>query len=384
VALSVLLFANFFANQALAEDVSSQPLTRIDCNRADMARDDNADVCGSLAAEAVPEANSAASQPLSSEDCDKSGMAWNDAANVCGTSAQLDALPNASNVADSVIQPLTREDCNRTNLSWNDSANVCGAVPTGAEAVLDATVSTPEAADTTGQPLTRENCKRAGMTWDDSANVCGAVPQAAGGQPVTQDSVTQTALEETAPITPTVLVSIDKASQTMTVLLDGVEQYEWPVSTGLRGYTTPSGTYTARSMNKIWYSRQWDNAPMPHAVFFTRNGHAIHGTLEVKRLGKPASHGCVRLSPKNAATLFALIERAGLENTQVVLAGSTPGGERKVASGKPRKKQVTRSKSREYTKRFGQRAWFRRYYATPRGLPPQPFYMGRQKQRGRW
>ena len=64
---------------------------------------------------------------------------------------------------------------------------------------------------------------------------------------------------------------------------------------------------------------------MPHAVFFTKDGHAIHGTLEVKRLGKPASHGCVRLSPGNAATLFALVEKTGVENTQVVLAGSTPG-----------------------------------------------------------
>jgi hypothetical protein len=131
----------------------------------------------------------------------------------------------------------------------------------------------------------------------------------------------------------------------MTVSLDGVQQYEWPVSTGLRGYTTPSGTYTATSMNKIWYSKQWDNAPMPHAVFFTRDGHAIHGTLEVKRLGKPASHGCVRLSPKNAATLFALVEKTGLKNTQVVLAGSTPGGEGKVAN-KSGAKSSYRSRSR--------------------------------------
>ena len=98
-------------------------------------------------------------------------------------------------------------------------------------------------------------------------------------------------------------------------------------------------------MNKIWYSRQWDNAPMPHALFFTRDGHAIHGTLEVKRLGKPASHGCVRLSPKNAATLYALVEKTGLKNTQVVLAGSTPGGEGKVANS-TRGKSSYRSRSR--------------------------------------
>ena len=113
--------------------------------------------------------------------------------------------------------------------------------------------------------------------------------------------------------------------------MDGVQRYHWPVSTGAPGYSTPSGTYTASSMNEIWYSKQWDNAPMPHAVFFTKEGHAIHGTNEVRRLGKPASHGCVRLSPQNAATLYALVEENGLENTQVVLVGLTPGGEGKVA-----------------------------------------------------
>jgi hypothetical protein len=100
-------------------------------------------------------------------------------------------------------------------------------------------------------------------------------------------------------------------------------------------------------MNEIWYSRQWDNAPMPHAVFFTKEGHAIHGTKEVKRLGKPASHGCVRLSPRNAAKLYALVEEKGLENTQVVLVGLTPGGESKVAKrggGKP--KSAVRSRPR--------------------------------------
>ena len=65
---------------------------------------------------------------------------------------------------------------------------------------------------------------------------------------------------------------------------------------------TPSGTYTATSMNKIWYSKQWDNAPMPHSIFFMKDGHAIHGSLDVKNLGKPVSHGCVRISPENAAT----------------------------------------------------------------------------------
>jgi lipoprotein-anchoring transpeptidase ErfK/SrfK len=234
-------------------------------------------------------------------------------------------------------------------MAWDDTANVCGSASLAAEAARHAqgvpTVSTSEVADTQGQPLTRGKCDNAGMAWDDTANVCGTASHAEEVMPEAQEPVTQTASDETSPISSTVLINIDKASQKMTVLLDGVQQYEWPISTGLRGYTTPSGTYTARSMNKIWYSRQWDNAPMPHAVFFTKDGHAIHGTYEIKRLGKPASHGCVRLSPENAALLYALVEKTGLKNTEVVLAGSTPGGEGKVANS-TRGKSSYRSRSR--------------------------------------
>ena len=71
---------------------------------------------------------------------------------------------------------------------------------------------------------------------------------------------------------------------------------------------------------------------MPHSIFFMKDGHAIHGSYEVKTLGKPVSHGCVRISPQNAAMLYDLVAKTGLKNTQVVLAGVTPGGEGKVAS----------------------------------------------------
>ena len=127
------------------------------------------------------------------------------------------------------------------------------------------------------------------------------------------------------------VVNIDKSRQAMTVFLDGVKTYEWPISTGKAGYSTPSGTYTATSMNKIWYSKEWDNAPMPHSIFFMKDGHAIHGSLDVRHLGQPVSHGCVRISPENAATLYALVAKNGLENTHVMVSGVTPGGEYKVA-----------------------------------------------------
>lgn len=118
-----------------------------------------------------------------------------------------------------------------------------------------------------------------------------------------------------------ITVNIDKTIQEMTVFVDGTEQYRWPVSTGTRGYDTPSGTFQASSMNEMWYSKQWDNAGMPHSVFFTKEGHAIHGTDQVKNLGTAASHGCVRLSKENAEIFYRLVEENGLESTQVSLVG---------------------------------------------------------------
>ena len=119
-----------------------------------------------------------------------------------------------------------------------------------------------------------------------------------------------------------VFVSINETSQQMTVSVDGLEEYVWPVSTGLTQYATPTGTYKPFRMEEDHYSVEWDDAPMPHSIFFTPLGHAIHGTEHVAHLGQPASHGCVRLAPENAATLYALVTEAGLANTTVRLTGS--------------------------------------------------------------
>jgi hypothetical protein len=117
-------------------------------------------------------------------------------------------------------------------------------------------------------------------------------------------------------------ITVDKNSQTMTVAVDGVTRYIWPVSSGVPQHETPGGTFRAFRMEEDHYSKEWDDAPMPHSIFFTRQGHAIHGTDHVRNLGVPASHGCVRLSRENAATLFALVERQGVLNTSVTLTGS--------------------------------------------------------------
>jgi L,D-transpeptidase catalytic domain len=119
-----------------------------------------------------------------------------------------------------------------------------------------------------------------------------------------------------------ILVIVDKSAQRMTVARDGVTLYNWPVSTGRPGYSTPSGGYTAFRMEAEHYSREWDDAPMPHSIFFTKIGHAIHGTNDTQRLGTPASHGCVRLSPENAATLYAMVQQEGVTKTKVMLTGN--------------------------------------------------------------
>lgn len=122
-----------------------------------------------------------------------------------------------------------------------------------------------------------------------------------------------------------ILISVDKSAQQMTVTVDGDPRYIWPVSTGRMGYNTPSGAFSPTSMERQHYSRQWDNAPMPHSIFFTNEGHAIHGTNEASGLGRPVSHGCVRLSREHAATLYALVKEEGMANTRVVLTGRIPG-----------------------------------------------------------
>ncbi len=117
-----------------------------------------------------------------------------------------------------------------------------------------------------------------------------------------------------------ILVTVDKSTQQMTVDVDGVRRWTWPVSTGVPGHDTPSGNFTAFRMEADHYSKEWDDAPMPHSIFFTYKGHAIHGSFS-GRIGSPASHGCVRLAPENAAMLYDLVEQQGLPNTKVVLTG---------------------------------------------------------------
>jgi hypothetical protein len=127
-----------------------------------------------------------------------------------------------------------------------------------------------------------------------------------------------------------ILININKATQRMTVSVDGVQRFNWPVSTGKPGYATPSGRFWIFRMEKTYFSKEWDDAPMPNTMFFTPEGNAIHGTYETAHLGSAVSHGCVRLAPANAVKLFALVKAEGggsffSRGAEVVITGPSPG-----------------------------------------------------------
>ncbi|MDX3977567.1 L,D-transpeptidase [Shinella sp.] len=115
-----------------------------------------------------------------------------------------------------------------------------------------------------------------------------------------------------------ITAQISLSSQTMTVTQNGVVKHRWRVSTGRKGYGTPTGAWSAKWASRNHRSRKYNNAPMPFAIFF-KGGYAVHATYETKRLGRPASHGCVRLSPDNAATFYQMANRSGLSNTRIVI-----------------------------------------------------------------
>jgi lipoprotein-anchoring transpeptidase ErfK/SrfK len=117
-----------------------------------------------------------------------------------------------------------------------------------------------------------------------------------------------------SPAAADIVVTVDKATQRMSVSVDGEPRYTWVVSTGL--YGTPSGSFRPQSLSRHHRSSLFNNAPMPFAIFY--DGHyAIHGTNQVGRLGRPASKGCVRLHPSDAAILFALVQKEGMGNTRI-------------------------------------------------------------------
>ena len=181
------------------------------------------------------------------------------------------------------------------------------------------------------------------------------------------------------------LIQVDKSAQRMTVTVNGKQLYDWPVSTGGRDYDTPSGTFKPFRMEIDHHSDEWDNAPMPYSIFFTKTGDAVHGTYEQRNLGRAVSHGCVRLSVRNAATLWELVKREKMANTTVMLSGAIPGaGPPAVARSQPLPlapdaasygaPMPLTADDQSYDEPLPQ---YQRRYDDDRPLLPSPFFFGR-------
>ena len=177
-----------------------------------------------------------------------------------------------------------------------------------------------------------------------------------------------------------VSITVDKNAQLMTVAVDGVQRYQWPVSTGLPSHETPNGSFRTFRMEEDHYSKEFDDAPMPHSIFFTKAGHAIHGTESEGRLGTPVSHGCVRLSRANATTLYALVEQQGVLNTTVTLTGSASVALARNPRTRPATAVARRDPTPQYAPQYPAPQNAPQYNAvgepmviTPRQLPPAQY-----------
>ena len=148
-------------------------------------------------------------------------------------------------------------------------------------------------------------------------------PAAENEAPAAPAAIATKPAEPPKPPVPSLIANINLTTQTMTVVVHGKAVHSWKVSSGAAGYATPVGTFKPDWMAKIWYSKQYDDAPMPHAVFF-KGGAAIHATTSIGRLGTAASHGCVRLAPANAEAFYKLVSRHGLAVTRVAVSGRAP------------------------------------------------------------
>ncbi len=163
-----------------------------------------------------------------------------------------------------------------------------------------------------------------------------------------------------APASATVNISVNLATQRMSVTTRSGEQYNWAISSGRMGFVTPRGTYRPQSLRRMHYSSKYNNAPMPHSIFFHR-GWAIHGTSAVRDLGRPASHGCIRLAPGNAAKLFSMVQRQGA----VIAINGQPPHMMNIAKKKAKMQVAKAGKKKVYL------ASSKRKYSAPLAYAPQ-------------
>ena len=181
-----------------------------------------------------------------------------------------------------------------------------------------------------------------------SAEVKAAPPAVVAGTPAPNADAKATPPkgQATAKRGVTLNLKVDLAAQRVSVIDRGNVRHVWPISSGRRDFPTPTGKFVPQWTAKLHHSTQYEDAPMPHSVFFT-GGVAFHGTTEVRSLGRPASHGCVRLAPSHAAQLYALVHKHGLTQTRVIVQGTLPNAPLVASRDRNRGQQEARAGKRD-------------------------------------
>ena len=136
---------------------------------------------------------------------------------------------------------------------------------------------------------------------------------------------------------PTLFADVNLTTQRLTVSDKFGVLHKWKISSGGGGYVTPVGVYKPQWTERMHYSKQYDNSPMPYSVFFHR-GYAIHGTSAVEVLGRPASHGCVRLRTSNAKKFYNLVHKHGKGLVKITVRGTRPPSPKGLPDYWPRRR----------------------------------------------
>lgn len=215
-------------------------------------------------------------------------------------------------------------------------------------------------AEETAKPTKLAALERATATKTDVSQPVGAQVEKAVKKSVIRRPVRRS---------PTLVAKIDLTRQRITVTAHGRTVYHWKISSGRAGYHTPRGTFRPKWAAKMHYSRKYDGAPMPYAVFFN-GGVATHGTNAVGRLGSPASHGCIRLHTANARRLYKLVMKHGYARTRFVVTGATPQT-RVIAKRKTRRNVARYRAPQPRVRRYQPK---RAYRPSPRYFAPQQRY----------
>lgn len=246
-------------------------------------------------------------------------------------------------------------------------------LPVAAQSAPEIAAAPPAIQDTSASAASGDTAPGSGATTGTATSSDAAPPK----QTTNETDEAAAAAPPPPPPEPTLLININLTTQRMVVTESGKQKYTWAISSGAYGYPTPTGTFRPSWMSKMWYSKQYDNAPMPHSIFF-KGGAAIHATSSIHLLGTPASHGCVRLSPSNAAKLYAMVSRHGKDRTQISVHGRPKYTAPQIARARPGSASSMRYAYSPYS--YGSYGYAQPRYFYPGNAPPR-YYIQSSKQR---